>query len=78
MYRHMCVVLEKREKERGKRIKRGRRGSERKGEAERRESERVVNRLNQHKRWRTNKKKTVIYLLKHKATSVAGEGRQTH
>lgn len=39
MYRHVCVVLEKREKERGKRIKKGRRGSERKGEAERRERE---------------------------------------
>lgn len=55
----------------------GGRGAKEKG-WEREESERAVNRLNQHKRWRTNKKKTVIYLLKHKATSVAGEGRQTH
>lgn len=56
----------------------GGRGERTREHEKERERERVVNRLNQHKRWRTNKKKTVIYLLKHKATSVAGEGRQTH
>lgn len=71
-------MLEKRERK-DERIKKGAGENERKGVGGReREERRAVNRLNQHKRWRTNKKKTVIYLLKHKATSVAGEGKQTH
>lgn len=72
----MCTHTDREREKECKGLERG--AGEEKERENTRKRERVVNRLNQHKRWRTNKKKTVIYLLKHKATSVAGEGRQTH